>query len=179
MKSSKRMTSIKHNRINDEIKVHEVRLIGVNNELIGIVTINQALQYAKRLKLDLVEISPNAIPSVCRIMDHGKFLYQKNKNLKEQRKKQKVIQIKEVKFRPNTDKGDYQVKLKNLSRFLKQGNKVKVTLRFRGREMTYQHIGVDVLKRIKNDLNDICVIESFPLKIEGRQMVMMLSPKKT
>ncbi|QCI27097.1 translation initiation factor IF-3 [Buchnera aphidicola] len=178
MKYSKRIYSIKHNRINDEIKSNEIRLIGVNNELIGIVNLNQGLQYAKKLKLDLVEISPNANPIVCRIMDYGKFLYKKSKNLKEQKKKQKIIQIKEVKFRPNTDIGDYQVKLKHLNRFLMQGHKVKITLRFRGREMAYKNLGIVMLKRIRDDLSIISFVESFPLKIEGRQMIMILSPKK-
>lgn len=172
------MQLVKNNRINHEIKVYEVRLIGVKNELIGIVTIKEALEYAKKLNLDLVEISPTAVPVVCRIMDYGKFLYQKSKSLKEQKKKQKVFQIKEVKFRPNTDKGDYEVKLKNLTRFLKQGHKVKITIRFRGREMAYQNIGISVLKKITLDLNKISIIEFFPNRVEGRQMVMILSPKK-
>lgn len=169
---------MKNNRINDEIRANKIRLIGVNNELIGIVTIDVGLQYARKLKLDLVEISPNANPIVCRIMDYGKFLYKKSKNLKEQKKKQKTIQIKEVKFRPNTDIGDYHVKVNHLIRFLQQGHKVKITLRFRGREMAYQHIGISMLNRIKDDLMKISIIESFPKKIEGRQMLMILSPKK-
>ncbi|MBZ2279165.1 translation initiation factor IF-3, partial [Buchnera aphidicola] len=130
------------------------------------------------LGLDLVEISPNAEPPVCRIMDYGKFLYEKSKSSKEQRKKQKVINIKEVKFRPGTDEGDYQVKLRNLIRFLEDGDKVKVTLRFRGREMAHQKIGVQVLNRVKNDLIHLAIIEVFPSRIEGRQMVMILAPKK-
>ncbi|CAL4042220.1 Translation initiation factor IF-3 [Buchnera aphidicola (Takecallis arundicolens)] len=178
MKSSKRIQFIKNNRINDEIKANEIRLIGVNNELLGIVTIEVGLQYAKKLKLDLVEISANANPIVCRIMDYGKFLYKKSKNLKEQKKKQKTVHIKEVKFRPNTDIGDYQVKVNHLMRFLQQGHKVKVTLRFRGREMAYQYIGIAMLNRIKDDVSKIAIIESFPKKIEGRQMLMILSPKK-
>lgn len=172
------MQFTKHNRINDEIQAQQIRLIGVNNELIGIVNINEGLQYAKNLQLDLVEISPNANPIVCRIMDYGKFLYKKSKSIKEQKKKQKFVQIKEVKFRPNTDIGDYQVKLNHLIRFLKQGHKVKVTIRFRGREMAHQYIGFTMLKRIKDDLSEISVTESFPRKIESRQMLMMLSPKK-
>lgn len=128
--------------------------------------------------LDLVEISPNAEPPVCRIMDYGKFLYEKSKSFKEQKKKQKVIQIKEIKFRPGTDEGDYQVKLRNLTRFLEDGDKVKITLRFRGREMAHQKIGVDVLNRVKNDLSNLASVESFPSKIEGRQMIMILAPKK-
>lgn len=169
---------MKNNRINNEITAKEVRLIGVDNELIGIVNIHQALQSAQNLNLDLVEISPNAHPVVCRIMDYGKFLYQKSKNIKEQKKKQKTIQIKEIKFRPNTDIGDYQVKLKSLMKFLQKGCKVKVTIRFRGREMAYQHVGIEVLKKIQFDLKNISITESFPYRIEGRQMVMVLSPKK-
>lgn len=172
------MQFMKHNRINDEIQAKQIRLIGLNNELIGIVSISEGLEYAKKLQLDLVEISSNANPVVCRVMDYGKFLYKKSKNLKEQKKKQKFIQIKEVKFRPNTDIGDYQVKLNHLIRFLEQGHKVKVTLRFRGREMAHQYIGLTMLTRIKDDLNEISIIESFPRKIEGRQMLMVLSPKK-
>lgn len=111
-------------------------------------------------------------------MDYGKFLYEKSKSLKEQKKKQRVIQVKEIKFRPGTDEGDYQVKLRNLIRFLDDGDKVKITLRFRGREMAHQQIGIDMLNRIKNDLDEMSVVESFPSKIEGRQMIMVLAPKK-
>jgi len=128
--------------------------------------------------MDLVEISPNAEPPVCRVMDYGKFLFEKSKALKEQKKKQKQIQIKEVKFRPGTDIGDYQVKLRNLTGFLEDGNKVKVTIRFRGREMAHQDIGVDVLRRLKEDTAEIAVVEFFPSRIEGRQMIMVLAPKK-
>lgn len=128
--------------------------------------------------MDLVEISPNAEPPVCRVMDYGKFLFEKSKATKEQKKKQKQIQIKELKFRPGTDVGDYQVKLRNLIRFLEEGNKVKVTIRFRGREMAHQDIGVDVLNRLKDDTDEFAVVESFPTKIEARQMIMVLAPKK-
>jgi translation initiation factor IF-3 len=128
--------------------------------------------------MDLVEISPNAEPPVCRVMDYGKFLFEKSKAAKEQKKKQKQIQIKEIKFRPGTDIGDYQVKLRNLTGFLEDGNKVKVTIRFRGREMAHQEIGVDVLNRLKADTEELAVVESFPTRIEGRQMIMMLAPKK-
>ncbi len=127
--------------------------------------------------VDLVEISPTAEPPVCRIMDFGKFLYEKSKSVKEQKKKQKQVQIKEIKFRPGTDEGDYQVKLRNLIRFLEEGDKAKVTLRFRGREMAHQDLGMNVLERVKNDLEELAVVESFP-KVEGRQAVMMLAPKK-
>lgn len=128
--------------------------------------------------MDLVEISPNAELPVCRVMDYGKFLFEKSKATKEQKKKQKQIQIKELKFRPGTDVGDYQVKLRNLIRFLEEGNKVKVTIRFRGREMAHQDIGVDVLNRLKEDTDEFAVVESFPTKIEARQMIMVLAPKK-
>ncbi len=151
--------------------------MGLEGEQIGIVGIHQALETAQMSGFDLVEISPNSTPPVCRIMNYGKFIYKKNKALKIQKKKQKVVQIKEIKFRPNTDKGDYQVKLRNLTRFLKDGHKVKITLRFRGREMAHQSLGVDMLVRLKNDLSDVANIEFFPTRIEGRQMIMFLSPK--
>ncbi|GAA5217607.1 hypothetical protein GCM10025776_22900 [Corallincola platygyrae] len=128
--------------------------------------------------MDLVEISPNAEPPVCRVMDYGKFLYEKSKEQKEQRKKTKQIQVKEVKFRPGTDEGDYQVKLRNLVRFLEAGDKAKVTLRFRGREMAHQDLGINLLNRIKEDLVDLAQVESFPSRVEGRQMVMVLAPTK-
>ncbi|MCW5197317.1 translation initiation factor IF-3 [Buchnera aphidicola] len=178
MKIGNRMQLVKPNRINNEIKVKKIRLIGINNELFGIMTIQEALRYAESSGADLVEISPHAKPPVCRIMNYGKFLYKKNKNLKEQKKKQKIVQIKEIKLRPGTEESDYQVKLRNLIKFLKQGNKVKVTLRFRGREMAHQDIGIQVLKRIQHDLVEFSILESFPSKIEGRQMIMILNPKK-
>ena len=133
---------------------------------------------AEQVELDLVEISPNAEPPVCRIMNYGKFLYEKSKTAKEQKKKQKVVQVKEIKFRPGTDEGDYQVKLRSLIRFLEDGDKAKITVRFRGREMAHQDIGFDVLERVKNDLAEISIVESAPGKLEGRQAVMVLAPKK-
>ncbi len=139
------------------------------------------MEKAEEAGVDLVEISPNAEPPVCRIMDYGKFLYEKSKSSKEQKKKQKVIQVKEIKFRPGTDDGDYQVKLRNLIRFLEDGDKAKITLRFRGREMAHQQIGMEVLNRVRKDLCediDLAIVESFPTKIEGRQMIMVLAPKK-
>ncbi|WP_082966169.1 translation initiation factor IF-3 [Gallibacterium salpingitidis] len=166
------------NRINDEIRVKEVRLIDQDGEQAGIVSIQQALEMAEQADLDLVEISPNAEPPVCRIMNYGKFLYEKSKTAKEQKKKQKVVQVKEIKFRPGTDEGDYQVKLRSLIRFLEDGDKTKITLRFRGRELAHQQIGIEMLDRIKADLADLAVVESEPSKIEGRQMVMVLAPKK-
>ncbi|CAG9001306.1 MAG: Translation initiation factor IF-3 [Candidatus Celerinatantimonas neptuna] len=152
-------------------------MIGVDGEQAGIVTIEEALDQAAHAGVDLVEISPNAEPPVCRVMDYGKFLYEKSKSAKEQKKKQKQIQVKEVKFRPGTDEGDYQVKLRNLVRFIEEGNKAKVTLRFRGREMAHQRLGFDLLNRIKDDLDEIAIVEAFP-KMEGRQAIMVLAPKK-
>ncbi|RLV57966.1 translation initiation factor IF-3 [Parashewanella curva] len=166
------------NRINEEITgVTEVRLSGAEGEQPSIMSIREAQSKADEAGLDLVEISPNAEPPVCRIMDYGKFLFDKAKAQKEQKKKQKQVQVKEVKFRPGTDENDYQVKLRNLTRFLNDGDKAKVTLRFRGREMAHQSIGMDLLNRIKGDLEEIAVVESFP-KMEGRQAVMVLAPKK-
>ncbi|HGJ5863425.1 MAG TPA: translation initiation factor IF-3 [Arsenophonus nasoniae] len=178
MKGGKRIQTARPNRINTEIRASEVRLTGLDGEQIGIISLKEALEKAEEAGVDLVEISPNAEPPVCRIMDYGKFLYDKSKSLKEQKKKQRVIQVKEIKFRPGTDEGDYQVKLRNLIRFLEDGDKAKITLRFRGREMAHQQIGIDMLNRIKNDLDDMSVVESFPSKIEGRQMIMVLAPKK-
>ncbi len=141
------------------------------------MSIREAQEVADEAGVDLVEISPNAEPPVCRIMDYGKFLFDKAKAQKEQKKKQKQIQVKEIKFRPGTDENDYQVKLRNLKRFLDDGDKAKVTLRFRGREMAHQNLGMDLLNRIKVDLEELAVVESFP-KMEGRQAVMVLAPKK-
>ncbi|MDX1300760.1 MULTISPECIES: translation initiation factor IF-3 [Photobacterium] len=166
-------------RLNGEIRdVSEVRLTGIDGESIGVVSIDEAIRIANDAGVDLVEISPNAEPPVCRVMDYGKYLFEKSKAAKDQKKKQKQIQIKEVKFRPGTDEGDYQVKLRNLTRFLEEGNKGKVTLRFRGREMAHQNLGIDLLNRIKAELEDLAVCESFPNRVEGRQMTMMLAPKK-
>jgi translation initiation factor IF-3 len=136
------------------------------------------MQSAEEASLDLVEISPNAEPPVCKVMDYGKFVFEKSKAQKEQKKKQKQIQVKEIKFRPGTDEGDYQVKLRNLRRFLEGGDKTKVTIRFRGREMAHQTIGIDLLKRVQEDLADISSLESFPSKLEARQMIMVLAPQK-
>jgi translation initiation factor IF-3 len=165
--------------LNGEIRgVREVRLTGLDGESVGVVSIEEAMNIAHEAGVDLVEISPNAEPPVCRVMDYGKYLFEKSKAAKEQKKKQKQIQVKEVKFRPGTDEGDYQVKLRNLTRFLEEGNKGKVTLRFRGREMAHQSLGIDLLNRIKEELADLAVVESFPNRVEGRQMTMMLAPKK-
>ncbi|MBV1774163.1 translation initiation factor IF-3 [Burkholderiaceae bacterium DAT-1] len=167
----------KEPRINGEITAREIRLQGDDGEQLGIVTLSQALQMAEEREVDLVEIAPNAQPPVCRLMDYGKFKYRESKKRHEQKLKQKQVQIKEVKLRPGTDENDYQVKLKALVRFLEEGDKAKVTLRFRGREMAHQEIGLAQLKRIEADLGELAVVEQFP-KLEGRQMIMMLGPKK-
>lgn len=143
----------------------------------GVVSIKEALARAQEAALDLVEIAPTARPPVCRIMDYGKFLFEQNKKRHAAKKKQKQIQVKEIKFRPSTDEGDYQVKLRNLIRFLEEGDKAKITLRFRGRELAHQELGVQLLKRIEQDLAEYGIVEQFP-KMEGKQMVMLLSPKK-
>lgn len=167
----------KANRINGEIRIPEVRLIGVDGEQLGVVRTSEALHLAEQNDVDLVEIAPNATPPVCRLMDYGKFKYQEQKRQHEARAKQKIIQVKEVKFRPGTDEGDYQVKLRNVKRFIEDGDKVKITLRFRGREMAHQELGMRVLERVRDDLAENGQVESMP-KLEGRQMVMMLVPRK-
>ncbi len=149
----------------------------MDSEQLGIVSLREALSKAEEAELDLVEIAPQAEPPVCRIMDYGKFKYQESKKQHDARLKQKQIQVKEVKFRPGTDEADYQVKLRNLVRFLDEGDKAKITLRFRGREMAHQELGLQLLKRVEADLAELGVVEQFP-KMEGRQMVMVLSPKK-
>lgn len=154
-----------------------MRLIGVKGEQIGIVTLENAISLAEEAEIDLVEIAPTAKPPVCRLMDYGKFRYQESKKKHEAKLKQKQVQIKEVKFRPNTDDGDYNIKLRNLISFLAEGDKAKVTLRFRGREMAHQEFGVRLLERVRNDLDTYAIVEQFP-RMEGRQMVMVLSPKK-
>ncbi|WP_411293553.1 translation initiation factor IF-3 [Thiohalobacter sp.] len=155
-----------------------MRVIDQDGEQVGVVPIEKALALAEEADLDLVEISPNAEPPVCRIMDYGKFKFEQSKRQQSARKKQKQVQVKEVKFRPGTDVGDYRVKLRNLIRFLQDGDRVKVTLRFRGREMAHQELGRELLERVKQDLEEYGVVEQFP-KMEGRQMVMVMSPKKT
>lgn len=154
-----------------------MRLSGVNNEPLGIVSLTEAFRLAEESNVDLVEIAPNATPPVARLMDYGKFKYQEQKKAHEAKLKQKVIQVKEVKFRPGTDDGDYNIKLRNLVRFLEEGDKTKITLRFRGREMAHQDIGMRMLERLKSDLEPYGQVEQFP-KMEGRQMVMVLAPKK-
>ncbi|HFT1685429.1 TPA: translation initiation factor IF-3, partial [Providencia stuartii] len=167
MKGGKKLPTARPNRINEEIRATEIRVTGFDGEQLGVMSVREALAKAEEAGVDLVEISPNAEPPVCRIMDYGKYLYEKSKSQKEQKKKQKVVQVKEIKFRPGTDEGDYQVKLRSLIRFLEDGDKAKVTLRFRGREMAHQQIGMEVLNRIKADLDELASVESFPSKIEG------------
>jgi translation initiation factor IF-3 len=163
--------------LNEEIDVAEVRLIGAEGEQVGVVSLTRALEMAEEASLDLVEISPQAEPPVCKVMDYGKFKFEEQKKRQAARKKQKQIQVKEVKFRPGTDIGDYNVKLRSLNKFLTEGDKVKITLRFRGREMAHQELGRDLLQRVEADLAELGIVEQFP-KMEGRQMVMVITPKK-
>ena len=154
-----------------------MRLIGADGQQVGVVPIATARQMAEEAEMDLVEISPNVTPPVCRVMNYGKFQYEESKRKHAAKKKQKQIQVKEVKFRPGTDVGDYQVKLRNLIRFLEEGDKAKITLRFRGREMAHQELGMKLLKRVEEDLKEVGIVEQFP-RLEGRQMVMVISPKR-
>ncbi len=163
-------------RINERIRAPEIRLIGPEGENIGVVTPARAMALADEAGLDLVEISPNAEPPVCKIMDFGKFKYEQQKREAEARRKQHVIEIKEIKFRPGTDTHDYDVKMRSVLKFLEEGDKVKVTLRFRGREMAHQELGLELLQRVAADIGENGKIESMP-KLEGRQMVMMVAPK--
>ena len=167
----------KAHRLNEEITAPQVRLIGADGEQLGVVDIRTALRTAEDSEVDLVEIAPNATPPVCRVMDYGKFKYQEAKRAHESRQKQKQVQIKEIKLRPGTDENDYQIKLRNMLRFLEDGDKVKVTLRFRGREMAHQEFGARQLERIREDLNDVGTVEQMP-KMEGRQMIMVVAPGK-
>ncbi len=165
------------NRLNDEITVPEVRLIDQEGEQVGVVSIEEAIAAAEEAGLDLVEIQPNAEPPVCRVMDFGKFIFEQKKQQQAAKKKQKQVHVKEVKFRPGTGEGDYQVKLRNLIRFLTDGDKTKVTMRFRGREHAHRELGLDMLKRIESDLIEYGQVEQ-QAQMEGRQMVMVLAPKK-
>ncbi len=163
--------------INENITASEVRLIGAEGEQIGIVSIQEAMATAEEAKMDLVEISPDAEPPVCRVMDYGKHIFEKKKQQAVARKNQKQIQIKEIKFRPGTEEGDYKVKLRNLIRFLSDGDKAKVSLRFRGREMAHQELGMELLQRVEKDLLEYGTVEQHP-KMEGRQLMMVIAPKK-
>lgn len=153
----------------------EVRLTGPEGEPIGVVSLMEALRMAGDLDVDLVEVVPNAVPPVCRLMEYGKFKYQEQKKAADAKSKQKIIEVKEIKFRPGTDDGDYHIKMRNIRRFLDEGDKCKITLRFRGREITHQEIGMALLQRIRDELADQIVVEQFP-KLEGRQMIMMIAP---
>ena len=167
----------KEPRLNDEIMYPQVRLIGADGQQLGIVSSREAKQMAFESDLDLVEISPSADPPVCRVMDYGKYRFEQSKKQQAAKKKQKLIHIKEIKFRPGTDEGDYQVKLRSLIRFLTEGDKAKITVRFRGRELSHRELGMDLLKRVETDLTEHAVVEQFP-KMEGKQLSMTLAPKK-
>ena len=167
----------KEQKLNEDITYDQIRLVGDSGEQLGILSPDEARKIAEERAMDLVEIAPNAEPPVCRLMDYGKHLYASAKKKQESEKKQKQITVKEIKFRPGTDIGDYDIKVRNLTKFLDAGNKVKVTLRFRGREMAHQELGMEMLKRVEEDLKEIGVVEQMP-KMEGRQMVMVLAPMK-
>jgi translation initiation factor IF-3 len=164
-------------RRNEEIDVSEVRVIGSDGEQQGLMPIADAIEVAKLEGLDLVEVAPTAEPPVCRIMDFGKYLFEQNKKAQSAKRKQKHVHVKEIKFRPGTDEGDYQIKLRKLVEFLEYGDKTKITLRFRGREMAHQELGANLLARVRKDLDEYGVIEQMP-QMEGRQMIMVMSPKK-
>ena len=162
-------------RVNEKIRETEIRLIGADGENVGVTTPEEGMRLAEIAGLDLVEISPNARPPVCKVMDFGKFKYEQQKRESEARKKQKIIEIKEIKFRPNTDVHDYGVKMRNVVKFLENGDKVKITMRFRGREMAHQNLGLELLHRVAADVEEIGKVENMP-KLEGRQMVMLIGP---
>jgi len=172
-----RISAERQDRRNDEINVPRVRVIGSDGSQVGVMLTRDAITKAEGEGLDLVEVSPNADPPVCKIMDYGKYIYQKDKSQQAARKKQKQIQVKEVKFRPTTEEADYQTKLRALLRFLEEGDKVKITLRYKGREMAHQELGFQLIDRIKGDLEEVALIEQSP-KMEGRQAIMVMSPRK-
>ena len=163
-------------RINDEIGVPRVRLVDERGQMVGVVGRNEALTMAVQAGLDLVEIAPNADPPVCKILDFGKYKYEEQKKKNEARKKQKIIEVKEIKLRPSIDDHDYEVKRRSMTKFIEEGDKVKVTMRFRGRELAHQELGMDVLMRVRGDLDEIAKVEQMP-RMEGRQMTMVISPK--
>ncbi|MAD66247.1 MAG: translation initiation factor IF-3 [Porticoccaceae bacterium] len=166
----------KRARLNDDITAAEVRLVASDGSQVGVVSLEVALETAQKETLDLVEISPDAEPPVCKVMDYGKHVFDIKKKVALQKKKQKQTQVKEMKFRPGTDQGDYDIKLRNLVRFLEHGDKAKVTLRFRGREMAHQELGMEMMKRVEADLTELAQVEQYP-KMEGRQMTMVLAPR--
>jgi translation initiation factor IF-3 len=163
-------------RINDDIAVLRVRLVDERGNMVGVVGRNDALTMASDAGLDLVEVAPNADPPVCKILDFGKYKYEEQKKKNEARKKQKIIEVKEIKLRPSIDDHDYDVKMRSMIKFIEEGDKVKVTMRFRGRELAHQELGMDVLVRVRDDLDEIAKVEQMP-RMEGRQMIMVMSPK--
>ena len=163
-------------RVNDEIRVPQVRLIDETGEMVGVMSARDAMLRAYDIGLDLLEISPNAVPPVCKLTDYGKFKYEQQKKANEARKRQKVVELKEIKVRPNIDDHDYEVKMKQMKTFIGEGDKVKVTLRFRGREMAHQELGIKVLERIRIELGETIKVEQMP-RLENRQMIMVLAPK--
>jgi len=171
------IAATKRVRRNEEIDAQEVRVIDAEGEQAGVMPLIDAIELAKNVGLDLVEVSPNAEPPVCRIMDFGKYLFEQNKKAQTSKRKQKQVHVKEIKFRPGTDEGDYQVKLRKLVQFLENGDKTKVTLRFRGREMAHQELGANLLARVRGDLEEYAIVEQMP-QMEGRQMIMVMAPKK-
>ena len=172
-----RIASSKRVRRNEEIEASEVRVIDSAGEQAGVMSLTEAIALAKTEAMDLVEVSPMAAPPVCRVMDFGKYLFEQNKKAQTAKRKQKQVHIKEIKFRPGTDEGDYKIKLRKLTEFLEFGDKTKVTLRFRGREMAHQELGANLLARVRKDLEEIGVVEQMP-QMEGRQMIMVIAPKK-
>jgi translation initiation factor IF-3 len=177
IKPEKTTAKDKRSAINGEIRAKEVRLIDQNGEQVGIMPVRDALARAESVSMDLVEISPEAEPPVCRIMDYGKFVFELKQKKREAKKKQHQVQIKEIKLRPGTEEADYQVKLRSIMRFLEEGDKAKITLRFRGREMAHQELGMKQLQRIETDLVEVAVVEQHP-KMEGKMMTMLIGPKK-
>ena len=171
------ISSDKYTRLNQSIKTPEVRLIGVEGENLGVVKISDALEIAKEADLDLVEVTPNAKPPVCKVMNYGKFRFEQNKKAQQAKKKQKQQQVKEIKLRPGTEENDYQTKLNNIKRFITDGDKAKITIRFRGRELAHKEIGMKKVERIEKDLEDIAEVEQ-RAKFEGRQIVMVIAPRK-
>ncbi|MGH8166236.1 MAG: translation initiation factor IF-3 [Woeseiaceae bacterium] len=171
------MAATKRVRRNEEIEAPKVRVIDSAGSQAGVMSLREALEIATAEGLDLVEVSPTADPPVCRVMDFGKYLFELNKKAQTAKRKQKQVHVKEIKFRPGTDEGDYRIKLRKLVEFLQSGDKTKVTLRFRGREMAHQELGAKLLARVRNDLDEIGVVEQMP-QLDGRQMVMVMAPKK-
>ena len=164
-------------RVNDRIEAPEVRLVGEDGQMIGVVRLREALDRARDAGLDLVEVSPTAKPPVCKILDYGKFKYEAQKRANAARKKQRVIEVKEIKMRPGIDDNDYNIKMKKVRNFLEEGDKVKVTMRFRGRELSHQNLAMNILTKVKDEVSDLGKVEQFP-KMEGRQMVMVMAPLK-